>query len=85
MLNSFCHCDYFMIFDIVDRSYNYKTMNSITQKIVLVFCSIALSFVSFCQPTTAMDFNTTDCNGNPVHLFSDLDAGRRNSFDKFID
>ncbi len=54
---------------------NYKTMNSITQKIVLILCSFAVSFASFGQPTTALDFNTTDCNGNPVHLFSDLDAG----------
>lgn len=23
----------------------------------------------------AMDFNNVDCNGNPVHLFADLDAG----------
>ena len=75
MLNSFCHCDYCIIFDEVKTFYNYKTMNSITQKIVLVFCSFALSFVSFGQPATAMDFNTSDCNGNPVHLFSDLDAG----------
>ena len=30
--------------------------------------------ISFSQ--TALDFNTNDCNGNPVHLFSDLDAGK---------
>lgn len=26
--------------------------------------------------TTAMDFNTTDCNGNATSLFADLDAGK---------
>lgn len=26
--------------------------------------------------TTAMDFNTTDCNGNTANLFADLDAGK---------
>ncbi len=32
--------------------------------------------VSYSFSQTAMDFNTNDCNGNPVHLFSDLDAGK---------
>lgn len=51
-------------------------MNSIVQKITLFMSSFSLSIFSFGQyPTTAMDFNTNDCNGNPVHLFSDLDAG----------
>jgi hypothetical protein len=26
--------------------------------------------------TTALDFNTTDCNGNTANLYSDLDAGK---------
>jgi peroxiredoxin len=26
--------------------------------------------------TTAMDFNTTDCNGNTANLYADLDAGK---------
>ena len=26
--------------------------------------------------TTALDFNTPDCNGNATHLFADLDAGK---------
>lgn len=26
--------------------------------------------------TIAMDFNTTDCNGNPANLYADLDAGK---------
>lgn len=51
-------------------------MNSILQKIILLTGSFTLSIFSFGQyPATAMDFNTNDCNGNPVHLFADLDAG----------
>lgn len=39
--------------------------------IVLVF---TFAF-SNAQPTTAMDFTSTDCNGNMHHLYSQLDSG----------
>ena len=41
---------------------------------LLLIVSLAATF-SFAQ-TTAYDFQGEDCNGNPVHLFSDLDAGK---------
>lgn len=40
----------------------------------IAISAIASTF-SFAQ-TTAMDFEGVDCNGNNVHLFSDLDAGK---------
>jgi hypothetical protein len=47
-----------------------------TKKILL---SLAILFGAFnlkAQPTTPVDFSIIDCNGNPHHLFSDLDAGK---------
>lgn len=41
--------------------------------------AVATSFIistSYSFSQTAMDFNTNDCNGNPVHLYTDLDAGK---------
>lgn len=43
-------------------------------KIAILSSFIFALNISFSQ--TALDFNTNDCNGNPVHLFSDLDAGK---------
>lgn len=43
-------------------------------RIVVVTSFIVLVSNSFSQ--IAMDFNTNDCNGNPVHLYSDLEAGK---------
>ena len=37
---------------------------------------LGLSAISSNAQTIAMDFNTTDCNGSPANLFSDLDAGK---------
>jgi peroxiredoxin len=42
-----------------------------------VVTSIALMLAAaISNAQTAVDFNTTDCAGNPVHLYSDLDAGK---------
>jgi peroxiredoxin len=42
-----------------------------------VVTSIALMLAAaISNAQTAVDFNTTDCAGNPVHLFADLDAGK---------
>jgi thiol-disulfide isomerase/thioredoxin len=48
------------------------------QKITKIAAAILLifAFTASKAQTTAMDFNTTDCNNNNVHLFSDLDAGK---------
>ncbi len=44
-------------------------------KKIIVFATILISAqLTFAQ--TAMDFQGPDCNGNQVHLFSDLDAGK---------
>ena len=46
------------------------------RKIIFFIASTILLFdYSSKAQTTGMDFNITDCNGNPHHLFSDLDAG----------
>ncbi len=48
-------------------------------KNILKFSSLTfIFFVCFNgkAQTTAMDFQGVDCNNNPVHLFSDLDAGK---------
>ena len=37
---------------------------------------LGFSAISSNAQTIAMDFNTTDCNGSPTSLFSDLDAGK---------
>ena len=43
-------------------------------KFLLIFSSVfTFSNQGIAQ---AMDFNATDCNGNPQHLFADLDAGQ---------
>lgn len=44
------------------------------KKIVTSIALMLAAAISNAQ--TAMDFNTTDCAGNPVHLFADLDAGK---------
>lgn len=42
-----------------------------------IFALILASFVSpAIAQTTAMNFSGDDCNGNPVNLFDDLDAGK---------
>lgn len=45
------------------------------KKIVASIALMLAAAISNAQ-TTAMDFNTTDCNGNPAHLFADLDSGK---------
>jgi thiol-disulfide isomerase/thioredoxin len=48
-----------------------------TQKYILAFFITILSLSSYVNAqTTAYDFQGVDCNGNNVHLFSDLDAGQ---------
>lgn len=48
-----------------------------TIKNYLLLASILLSFSKGATAqTTAYDFQGVDCNGNNVHLFSDLDAGQ---------
>jgi hypothetical protein len=37
---------------------------------------LAFAMSSSYGQTTAMDFNRTDCNGNPANLYADLDAGK---------
>lgn len=37
---------------------------------------LAVSTLSATAQTTALNFNTTDCNGNAANLFADLDAGK---------
>jgi thiol-disulfide isomerase/thioredoxin len=49
----------------------YNSMKKIITSMALMLAAA----ISNAQ-TTAMDFNTTDCNGNPAHLFSDLDSGK---------
>lgn len=48
-----------------------KKISQITMAILLSF-----AFITAKAQTTAMDFNTTDCNGNTANLFGDLDAGK---------
>jgi hypothetical protein len=48
--------------------------NTLLSKITILTSFVFAFNSSFSQ--LAMDFNTNDCNGNPVHLFSDLDAGK---------
>lgn len=50
----------------------------VMKKIITLFlCASAVCFTSSAKAqTTAMDFNIVDCNGNPHHLYSDLDAGK---------
>ena len=48
-------------------------------KNILKFSSLTFLFllsIDCRAQTTAMDFQGVDCNNNPVHLFSDLDAGK---------
>lgn len=46
------------------------------KKIFHIAVATCLLSATISKAQTAMDFNTNDCNGNPVHLFSDLDAGK---------
>lgn len=59
---------------MIFKTYPFNMKNSIYRFCAAVSLLLTVSY-GFAQ-TTAMDFNTTDCNGNPVHLFSDLDAGK---------
>lgn len=43
---------------------------------LLLATALLFAFHTAKAQTTAMDFNKQDCNGNPVHLYSDLDAGK---------
>lgn len=43
---------------------------------LLMIAGASLFTSSAKAQTTAMDFNILDCNGNPHHLFDDLDAGK---------
>ena len=47
------------------------------QKISTILIAVAIMFTAnnLKAQTTAMQFNGTDCNGNSVDLFADLDAG----------
>lgn len=49
-----------------------KKISQITMALMLLFSFGAAN----AQSTTALDFNKSDCNGNPAHLFSDLDSGK---------
>jgi thiol-disulfide isomerase/thioredoxin len=46
------------------------------KQLLTTLCILLLGTASFAQPTTAMDFNRMDCNGNMRHLFTDLDSGK---------
>lgn len=50
-------------------------MTILIRKISIITAVLLLSNLSFGQ-TTAMDFQGNDCNGNPVHLFQDLEDGK---------
>lgn len=50
-------------------------MNSNLPKIGIVILML-FAFTRVSAQTTALDFNTTDCNGNTANLFADLDAGK---------
>lgn len=50
-------------------------MKSLYSSFLIIFALISLNGHSFAQ-FNAMDFQMPDCNGNDVHLFSDLDAGQ---------
>lgn len=51
-----------------------KTMKTTILKTTLIIASL-FSLQSKSQ-VTAMDFNRNDCNGNPQHLFADLNSGK---------
>jgi hypothetical protein len=42
---------------------------------ILLF-TVLMAGINGSAQTTAMDFTLDDCNGNPQHLFADLDAGQ---------
>lgn len=46
------------------------------KKIVQIAIAASLFAATTVKAQTAVDFNKTDCNGNPVHLYADLDAGK---------
>ncbi len=48
-------------------------MKTIYSLLFISLISFSFSTTSFAQ---AMDFQADDCNGNPQHLFADLDAGQ---------
>lgn len=50
-------------------------MKKILNTLAAATALLCTPFHFFAQ-TTAMDFQGVDCNGNNVHLFSDLDAGK---------
>lgn len=49
-------------------------MKKISKKLSIIAAALLISTLSFAQ--NAMDFQGDDCNGNPVHLFQDLDEGK---------
>jgi hypothetical protein len=59
---------------MIFTTYRFNMKNNIYRFLTAVALLLTASYGV--AQTTAMDFNTTDCNGNPVHLFSDLDAGK---------
>lgn len=46
------------------------------KKLKLLFTALFLGTMTVSAQSTAMDFEGVDCNGNYVHLFSDLEAGK---------
>lgn len=49
-------------------------MRKLISKLLTLGCILAA--VNSNAQMTAMDFNRNDCNGNPQHLFADLNAGK---------
>jgi len=45
------------------------------KKLIYLFLVVAFTNTISKAQTTALDFNTADCNGNMHHLFSELDSG----------
>ncbi len=45
------------------------------KKLITLFLVVAFTNTISNAQTTALDFNTADCNGNMHHLFSELDSG----------
>lgn len=50
-------------------------MKKILVPVIAAFTALFIPFFNHAQ-STAMDFEGLDCNGNNVHLFSDLEAGK---------
>lgn len=55
----------------------FCTTNLIPMKHITISLILGLCVNFFVQAqTTALDFTTTDCSGNPHHLFAELEAGK---------